>query len=332
MVLEMFHVEHFAKLERRRGKESHMSKLTKPRLGRGLSSLMSVSELPIEREISVVDVKEGDNVPPPLPAGNYILDLPVDEILPNPHQPRRQFDETSIAELGASIKATGLVQPIVVRRNGDRYELIAGERRLRAAKHAKIETLPAIIREVDGLTQAQMALVENIQREDLNPLDRASAYRTLMMELGLTQAELAGRIGEDRSSVANYIRLLELSEPVRDLVRDSKLSLGHAKLLASVTDIPEQQRLANLVVSQGLSVRNLERSILQKSSPATPRPQAPTLNSAHLQDLEKSVARQLGMRVQVKASSQKGRGRLVIHYASLDQFDQLMSRMGIVTE
>src|SRR4029434_6962211 len=141
---------------------------------------------------------------------------------------RSRMNEASIAELAASLKSTGLVQPIIVRQHNGGYQLIAGERRLRAAKLAGLKTLPAIVREVDNFTQAQMALVENIQREDLNPIDRAQSYRALMDQLGLTQAELAGRLGEERSSVANYLRLLELAEPVRDLVRDGKLSMGHA--------------------------------------------------------------------------------------------------------
>jgi ParB family chromosome partitioning protein len=217
----------------------------------------------------------------------------------------------------------------VVRKAESGYQLIAGERRLRAAKLAGFVSIPAIVREVDSFTQAQMALVENIQREDLNPIDRAQSYRALVDQLGLTQAELAQRLGEDRSSVANYMRLLELAEPVRELVRESKLSLGHAKILAGVQDILEQQRLANLVVSQDLSVRNLERLVADQPVTA-PAPRASSA-TAHLLDLEKSIARQLGMRVQVR-SGRKGKGRLVIHYGSLDQFDELLGRMGVRTD
>jgi ParB family transcriptional regulator, chromosome partitioning protein len=177
-----------------------------------------------------------------------------------------------------------------------------------------------------------MALVENIQREDLNPLERAQGYRILIDQLGLTQAELAGRLGEERSGIANYLRLLELPEPVRNLIRDGKLSLGHAKLLAGVADILEQQRLAAVVVAQDLSVRNLER-LLQTPASDTPPLAArkPAASPAHLADLEKSLARQLGMRVQVRSSS-KGRGRLVLHYSSLDQFDELLAKLGLKTD
>jgi ParB family chromosome partitioning protein len=230
-----------------------------------------------------------------------------------------------------------MIQPIVVRVDGQSpgsYQLIAGERRWRAAKLADLPTVPAIVREVDGATQAQMALVENIQRENLNPLDRAAAYRALLDHLGLTQAELATRLGEDRSTVTNFLRLLELAEPVQSLVREEKLSLGHAKLLAGVTDKAEQARLAQLVVSQSLSVRNLERSIAAGASATTDGKEKDVAfgPSAYLKDLERSLSRQLSLRVQVRASSRKGQGKLILHYTSLDQFDDLMGRLGAKTE
>lgn len=264
----------------------------------------------------------------PAPAAPASNEIPLDRIVPNPHQPRKEMSDASLAELAASLKSTGLIQPIVVRQVGPGYQLIAGERRFRAAKLAGLTSIPAIVRDVDSFTQAQMALVENIQREDLNPLDRALAYRSLMSQLGLSQSELAGRLGEDRTGIAHYLRLLELSEPVRELVRTRMLSLGHAKLLAGVSDPVEQQRLANLCIAQELSVRNLERLLADSKEATTTRERGP---SAHLLDLEKSVARQLGMRTQIRAGK-NGKGRLVIHYASLDQFDELMQRMGVRTE
>lgn len=300
---------------------------TKPksRLGRGLSSLISVSDLPVEAELPAPPAA---TAPQPQSVPVSPMEIPLDQIAPNPHQPRRQMNETSLAELAASIKSSGLIQPVIVRKTETGYQLIAGERRLRAAKLAGLTTLPALVRDVDGFTQAQMALIENIQREDLNPIDRALAYRALISQLGLTQQELAIRLGEDRSSITHYVRLLELAEPVREQVRNGMLSLGHAKLLGGVTDILEQQRLAELCVTQELSVRNLER-LLASGTPAVPPvagdPKAP---SAHYADLERHIARQLGLRVQVRGGK-KGRGRLVIHYGSLDQFDDLMSRLGV---
>jgi ParB family chromosome partitioning protein len=315
-----------------------MSKLAKSRLGRGLSSLISVSDLPIEAEIvtpPLILSVPGDMPDAAAPPDNRLANpttLPVDKISPNPHQPRRQMNEASIAELAASIKSTGLIQPVIVRQVPGGYQLVAGERRWRAAKLAGLIASPAILRDVDGSTQAQMALVENIQREDLNPMDRAESYRALITQLGLTRAELATRLGEDRSTIANFLRLLDLAEPVRQLIRDGKISTGHAKILAGIDDILEQERLANLVVTQELSVRNLERLI--QDAQAKPQAAVRTVSSAsaHLQDLERSIATQLGMKVQIRSSSKKGRGRLVIQYATLDQFDELLRRLGVNVE
>jgi len=304
----------------------------KPRLGRGLSSLISISDLPVEAEVPAQGAKVDESAPARQPgaagAGRASsAEIPVDAILPNPRQPRRSFDEAGLEELAASIRSSGLIQPILVRPAGDKYQLIAGERRLRAAKLAGLKTIPAIVREVDDITQAQMALIENIQRADLNPLERAAGYRTLIEELGLTQEELAGRLGEDRSSIANYLRLLDLAEPVKALVRDGRLSMGHAKLIASASDLLEQERLANLVVLQGLSVRNLER--IMKEPPKPPPQRTGPATTAHIAELEKSLTRQLGLRVQIRCAAKKGKGRLIIHYANLDQFDELLGRLGV---
>lgn len=325
---------------------------SKPRLGRGLSSLISISDLPQQIDVSEparemlqsVTWGEADKsshaagvvrspvhfeVTASVP-GHSPAEIPIGSVVPNPHQPRRSFDDTSLADLANSIKSSGLIQPILVRKVGGQYQLIAGERRLRAAKLAGLSAIPAIVRDVDSATQAQMALIENIQREDLNPIDRAQGYRTLVDQLGLTQAELAGRLGEDRSSIANFMRLLDLAEPVKAMVRDGRLSVGHAKLIAGVGDVPEQERLANLVILQGLSVRNLERVV--KEGPKAGGAQAKEPASPHIRDLEKSLSRQLGLRVQVRAGVKKGRGRLIIHYGTLDQFDELLTRLGARAE
>src|SRR5947207_327576 len=225
------------------GKETRMSKLerAKSRLGRGLSSLISVSELPVEAQIQPEATAPPVAPLPANPARGGPTELPISQIEPNPHQPRRQFNDAALADLAASFKTNGIIQPVVVRQVADdRYQLVAGERRLRAAKLAGLTTVPAIIRDVDSFKQAQMALVENIHREDLNPLDRAAAYRALVDQLGLTQAELAARLGEDRSSIANHLRLLDLPATVRDDITAGTISLGHAKVLASVSDPTEQ--------------------------------------------------------------------------------------------
>lgn len=319
----------------------------KPRLGRGLSSLLSSANFPVEAELPAEQVEKAADgaastpapsrtpTAPPEPAAvtdGGILQVPLEAIVPNPHQPRKQMNEASIAELAASLKSTGLIQPIVVRKAGDGYQLIAGERRWRAAKLAGLVTVPAILRDVDSFSQAQMALVENVQRENLNPIDRAQAYRTLMGQLGLTQSELAGRLGEERSGIANHLRLLDLAEPVQKFVSDSLITLGHAKILAGVSDPAEQTRLANLVVNQGLSVRNLERLLQDSTRPTAPPVTTASAGSAHYKDLEKSLSSQLGLRVQLRAGAKKGRGKLILHYGTLDQFDDLLGRLGVKPE
>jgi len=330
-----------------------MSKFLKPRLGRGLSSLISVSELPVERELPTSPAAERAVLNPPeqavdSPNANEqhptaesvksghkqgVTELRIEEIVVNPHQPRRRMNDASLAELAASLRGTGLIQPIIVRPAGDGYELIAGERRWRAAQLAGFKTIPVIIKDVDAFAQAQMALVENIQRENLNPIDRAAAYRALITQLGLTQAELAQRLGEDRSIIANYLRLLDLSDVVQTSVIDGRLSLGHAKLLASVPDILEQNRLGQLVVTQELSVRNLERLIQEQKQIAQPVVPTRATTSAHLLDLERTLSRQLGLRVQIRSAGRsKTKGRLVCHFANLDQFDDLMTRLGLSAE
>lgn len=323
-----------------------MSKMQPPRsrLGRGLNALISLSD-PVVQEVppaseptssaatnSVIGESKREDAKPevqqptqtPIPPGRVVVEIPLDQISVNPHQPRKQMDQATLAQLAASLKSNGLIQPILVRKVDGGYQLIAGERRYRASQLAGLSHVLAIVREVDSFTQAQLALVENIHREDLNPIDRASAYQSLITQLGLTQAELASRLGEERSSIANYVRLLDLVPSVRDLVRLGTLSLGHAKILAGVADSIEQERLANLVVGQQLSVRNLERLLNDKPVDAKAKSGGAT---PHQKELEVSLARQLGVRVQVRGQGKKG--RVVLHYASLDQFDELMRRIGV---
>jgi ParB family chromosome partitioning protein len=260
-----------------------------------------------------------------------VLDVPLDKLSANPHQPRRSFDEASLQSLADSLKATGLIQPVIARAVDDgTYELIAGERRWRAAKLAGLPTVPVLLRDADPVMQAQMALVENIQRQDLNPIERAAAYKALLDNLGLTQAELADRLGEARGVIAHHLRLLDLAPPVQEKVANGELSLSHAKLLAGVTYHADQIRLAELTIAQDLNLKNLERLI---STPATPQESVKPkpAPSAHIADLEKTISRHLGLRVQLRAKPGKKQGRLILHYASLDQFDELLNRLGIAT-
>ena len=311
-------------------------KRTRGRLGRGLSSLIDVPEAEahppaapatVRREVPAVSPSLSDDSPD---LDGIVVQLGVNDVAVNPHQPRREFDEQSIAELAASLKSTGLIQPIVVRRANDGYELIAGERRLRAAKKAGLKTVAAIVREVDAYRQAQMALVENVQREDLNPMDRAAAYRAILDQLGLTQSELADRVGEDRSVIANHLRLLDLSPPVQSHVQEGRLTLGHAKVLAGIEDAAVQTELGDRAAAEGLSVRNLERIAASPAAAPAPPTQVPekALPSAHLDQLQRRMSQHLGSKVEV-AAAKNGRGKIVLHYRDLGEFERLSIRLGI---
>ena len=325
------------------------------RLGRGLGTLLRVNlpappqagsdqagqpgGRPAAAEASAV----APTVGPTIIVQSGPAHIPLTAIRPNPHQPRREISQASLEELASSIKANGVIQPILLRKDaapapgitpdasGATYTLIAGERRWRASQKAGMATIPSIIREADEFTGAQWALVENIHREDLNPIDRGFAYQALMGQLGLTQADLAIRLGEDRSSVASFCRLLTLSEAAKNYIRAGELSIGHGKVLAGVPDVLEQTRLAELAVSQQLTVRNLERVVqkLLEGKAALPPEAEPKVVSAHLVELERRISGQLGMRVQLRAGRSKGKGRIVMHYASLEQFDSLMEKLGV---
>jgi ParB family chromosome partitioning protein len=253
----------------------------------------------------------------------------LSKIRANPNQPRKLFDEAAIQSLSESLKVAGVIQPILVRQEGDGYEIIAGERRFRAAQLAGLEKVPVILRKVDAAEQSQLALIENIHREDLNPIDRAMAYRE-MARRGLTHADIAARLGEERSSVANYMRLLELPEASRALVRQGSVSVGHAKLLCGLDNPELIDRLAQMVVVQNLSVRALEKLLKDAvDPPAAPLPSPAKIASPHIADLERQISRDLQMRTEVKQARKGGKGRVIIHYASLDQFDELIARMGV---
>ena len=309
----------------------------KSRLGRGLSSLMQVAPPPpspredggpLNGSVDPAAAAPPERDRPP-------QEVPVDRIDPNPHQPRKEMVAESLAELAASIRTNGIIQPLVVIPRPDgRYELVAGERRLRAAKLAELATVPVVVRDVEAHEQAQMALVENVQREDLNPIDRAEAYRALQKQLGLTQSELAERVGEERSKVANHLRLLDLAGEVQSLVRDGRLPLGHAKVLAGVADAAEQGRLAELCAKQGLSVRNLERLVKEQqqppAEPAKPEPAADG-RAVYLKQLADNVSKSIGMRCDLSPTGKSG-GKLTVHFKSLDQFDRLMEQLNVELE
>jgi ParB family chromosome partitioning protein len=260
-----------------------------------------------------------------------LLDVPVNAIAPNPKQPRSRFDDETIAALAASIREVGILQPIVVRRAGDgRYELIAGERRLRAAKAAGLATVPIVLRESDDADLLREALIENIHREDLNPIEQAEAFKALLGELGLKQEELADRVGVSRSHIANTIRLLGLPLEVQQLLADDKITAGHARAILSLGDADAMTSLALRVAAEDLSVRQTEEAVRRfieapaAAAKATPAPKQETADVA-LAEVEEILSEQLATRVSIQMGAK--RGKVVIEFGSPDDLERIVSEI-----
>ncbi|PYM84627.1 MAG: chromosome partitioning protein ParB [Candidatus Rokuibacteriota bacterium] len=254
--------------------------------------------------------------------GEALLEVPIDAISPNPHQPRKSFDSNGLSELTASIRTSGLIQPVVVRRQGQGYQLIAGERRWRAAKLAGLERIPALLREATDGESLELALIENLLREDLNPMDEAEAYQKLLAEFEWTQEELAQRVGRDRSSIANCLRLLKLPEPVQRDLRAGRLTMGHARALLSLTSPADQLKLREEILAHSWSVRATEEGVQKRAASRAPR-----RRSAELTALEDALRQSLMTRVRLVGSDR--RGRIEIAYASTDELDRLV---GMITK
>ena len=259
-----------------------------------------------------------------------VREIELARIRPNPEQPRIQFDETALDELADSIRERGVLQPILLRPAGEDFMIIAGERRWRAAQRARLHSIPAIVREIDESTTAELALIENIQRQDLNPLEEAEGYRQLIERHGHTQDDVGRIVHKSRSHIANLLRLLELPAFVRESLLKGDISMGHARAVATAEDPDE---LAREIIEKGLSVRQAEeraRRAKMRSSPGasgTRRPARPTFQpvDADLEALERQLADILGLKVQV---SHKGQGGTVnLHYSSLDQLDMICQRL-----
>ncbi|HET9554677.1 MAG TPA: ParB/RepB/Spo0J family partition protein [Anaeromyxobacteraceae bacterium] len=295
-----------------------MADKRRPALGRGMAALLSNAAPP----------PSGQTAPAAAPAvipGRTVLQLPVEAVERNPAQPRKRFDEQKLEELAASIREHGIVEPILVRREGGKYRILAGERRWRAAQRAGLREVPALVREATERQAFELALVENIQRADLNAIEEAEAYDVLASEHGLTQEEIAKRVGKERSTVANALRLLKLPEEVRDAVREGQLDMGHARALLGLEDADAMKKLALRSVREGLSVRALEA--LVRGLTKKPAKKEGPAETAGVRELAQRLQRRLGARcrvVQRTASS----GKLEIDYTSLDELDGILGKMG----
>lgn len=262
-------------------------------------------------------------------AGAGLLEVPISAIAPNRRQPRTTFDDEALRSLAASIQEVGILQPIVVRKAGAGYELIAGERRLRAAKLAGLTTVPVILRESDDAESLREALIENIHREDLNPIELAEAFRELLEELGLKQETLAERLGVSRSHVANTIRLLQLPAEVQTLLAEGKIQAGHGRALLSLADPEAQKALALRAAAQDLSVREVEelvrRYLEQPAKAEAPTPAAPREEAVSLAEVEEILSEQLATRVTIQMG--RKRGRVIIEFGSADDLERIVSEI-----
>jgi ParB family chromosome partitioning protein len=275
----------------------------RPALGRGLSALIPDAPAPATQERA--------------------LDVDIDLLQPNKFQPRTQMDDGRIEELARSIRSNGVIQPIVVRKAENGYEIVAGERRWRASQRAGLLKVPVVVRDIPDDRLLAAALIENIQREDLNPIEEAHAYRRLGDEFGLTQEQIAESVGKDRSSVANYVRLLRLPPEVRDHVGGRTLSMGHARALLSLPDAESQLRVSHEVVQKGLSVRDTEALVKRAVSPAPEKPEAP--KDVHTRAAEDRLRFALGTRVRI---ARKGKGgRIEIDFSDENELQRIYEQL-----
>jgi ParB family transcriptional regulator, chromosome partitioning protein len=307
-------------------------------LGRGLEALIPSNPQddrePVD-QAQTRDQEPEDTDSPDEPSGPTFQQLPVDRIDPNPRQPREAFDQESLHELTSSIEAVGVLQPIVVRPNGERYQIVMGERRVRAARSAGLERIPAIVRTTEDDQLLRDALLENVHREDLNPLEEAAAYEQLLLDFGITQEDLAARLGRSRPVIANAMRLLRLPGSVQRRIAAKTLSAGHARAVASLEDPVQQERLADRIVAEGLTVRMAEE-LAQRIKNGEPLlgPEErqrgrvrPVMQAPGMADLAERLSDRLETRVRVQLGKRKG--KVLIEFATLDDLQRICDAIGI---
>ncbi len=307
-----------------------MSAAPKSRLGRGLGGLIA-SAAPVPKPAQPV-AAPAPTAPAPAPAGapGYI-EVGVHLIEPSPYQARREITPEQLNELAESIRSEGLLQPIVVRKAGEKFQLIAGERRWRAFQQLKIKSIPARVVEASNSSAAALGLIENLQREGLNPIEEAHGYASLIRDFDLTQEIAADRVGKGRASVANSLRLLSLDAEIQGFIGRGLLSVGHAKVLLGITDAAQRSVLARRVIEDGLSVRATEKLVLErKAAPGAPRAKTrnlPAQDAAAVAGIEKKLTSHLGARVAVFHTPKKG--RIIIEYRGNEDLERLLAKLGV---
>jgi ParB family chromosome partitioning protein len=309
-------------------------KKEKPRhLGRGLASLLgpitskqTEAERILDRPIEVANFPVDKNL------RESLREINIDVISPNPYQPRTVWDQQEMMGLAESIKSSGIIQPIIVRPTAGGYELISGERRLRAARLASLETIPALVRKATDEQLLELALIENIHRTDLNPIERAKAYQKYLQTFSLTQAEAAQRLGEDRSVIANYLRLLDLPAEIKQMLIEGQLSMGHARAILTLPTDELRRKLANRAMAGRLSVREVERLVRKYLTGSGESKRSVRSKPPHIIDLEQQLSRQFGTKVAIETRRSGQRGRIIIEFYSLEEFDRIMEIVGIGSE
>ncbi len=300
------------------------------RLGRGLQSLLSpiISE-PTEAKELLSSSAAASNFPLDKELRDSLQEISLDDISPNPYQPRTVWNEQELADLAESIMANGVIQPIIVRPSGSRFQLIAGERRFRAAQLASLTTIPALVRSASDKQLLEWSLVENIQRVDLNPIERAKAYQDYLSNFSLTQAQGAERLGEDRSVVANYLRLLDLPQEIKQMLADGQLTMGHARAILALPTDELRRKLANRALVGRLSVREVERLVRRYLTGTSQAKITVRSKPPHILDLERKLSSQLATKVNIETRKNGQRGRIIIEFYSLDEFDNITERIGL---
>jgi ParB family chromosome partitioning protein len=290
-------------------------------LGRGLETLLPARQVPHAPVSASAAVT-------PKPNADEVHQIPLAQLDRNPYQTRTSsLDPVALNELAASIKAVGVVQPIVVRPvAGGRYQVIAGERRWEASRVAGLSTVPAIVRPVSNEQAMEMTIIENLQREDLNPMEQARAFERLSRDFGLTQEQMAQRTGKERSSIANFLRLLKLPPLVQTMVEKNQLSFGHGKVLMALESQEEIERLARRINDQSLSVRQTEDAIAHMVQPRPAKPETVRVVDPNVREAERLLQGTLGVRVTI--NDRKGKGKILIEYSSLEDFDRILELLG----
>jgi len=311
----------------------NIKKKNERRLGKGLGGLLHkpVEVLnPVSKTSTSSISRSGVADIVDLETGGGLVQLPVEKVVPNPGQPRQVFDDDSLGSLADSIKTAGLMQPIVVRASGEGYEIIAGERRWRAASIAGLTHVPAIIKNIDDRTSAEWALIENLQREDLNPIDRAEAFDRLVVDFNATQQDIASQLGIDRSSVSNFLRLNDLEITAKDAVRDGRLSMGHAKVLLGIPEITKCKAIARKCATEQWSVRELERQLkkVNASAKSSGEKVQPSALDMFAENMSTQLGDYLGTKVKVTLGPKKGSGKLMIEFFDNDQLEGIFDQLG----